>query len=240
MWHGIARIMTTIQGDGFIVTIIKSKRRKTMALKVDAKGVSVHIPPSLPLSTAKQFISQKTSWIQKKLAQQSQQICPAKQFIDHEVFLLLGENYILRLYKSDEKPRVEKSESAINFYGRLNKLSKSAIRAAIIDWYKQQASNYLIARTQWFSDVTGLYPSAITIKSYKARWGSCSIQGEINFNWQLIQAPPEVIDYVIIHELCHISQHNHSKDFWNLVIHFMPKYKQHRQWLKDHGHTLSL
>ena len=231
--------MTTIKGDGFIVTIIKSKRRKTMALKVDAKGVSVHIPSSLPIATAKQFISQKTSWIQKKLAQQSQQICPEKQFIDQEAFLLLGENYTLRLYKSDEKPRVQQSESEINFYGRINKLSTSAIRAAIIDWYKQQASNYLIARTQWFSDVTNLYPSAITIKTYKARWGSCSIKGEINFNWQLIQAPPAVIDYVVIHELCHLTHHNHSLLFWGLVNHFMPDYKQQRQWLKNHGYSLT-
>ncbi|MBL1320195.1 MAG: M48 family metallopeptidase [Methylophaga sp.] len=232
--------MTTIQGDGFTVTIIKSKRRKTMALKVDNKGVSAHIPSTLPLATTQAFINQRTSWIQKKLAQQQQRTVQEKQFEDGEVFLLLGENYTLRLFQSDEKALVKKTTSTIEFYGRLNKLSKPAIRATIIDWYKQQADGYLTARTNWLSDVTSLQPISITIKSYKARWGSCSIKGEINFNWQLIQAPQDVIDYVITHELCHLTHHNHSPKFWFLVEQFMPDYKRHRQWLKNNGHKLAL
>jgi predicted metal-dependent hydrolase len=231
--------MTTIKGDGFIVNIITSKRRKTMALKVDAKGVSVLIPPSLSIATAKQFISQKTNWIKKKLAQQSQQIIADKQFIDGEFFLLLGDELSLRLYEEDSAPTTKKSASTIAFYGRLNKLSKPAIRAAIITWYKKQADDYLTARTQWLSDVTGLHPNSVTIKSYKARWGSCSSKGDINFNWHLIQAPQVIVDYVIIHELCHLTHHNHSKHFWDLVAHFSPDYKLHRQWLKDNGYTLS-
>ncbi|PHS24357.1 MAG: hypothetical protein COA83_08210 [Methylophaga sp.] len=231
--------MTTIQGDGFTVTIIKSKRRKTMALKVDAKGVSVHIPPSLPVSTVKQFISQKTNWIQKKLAEQSQQINPEKQFVDGESFLLLGDHSTLRLYESNEHPTVKKNNGDIELHGRLKGLSKSAIRAALITWYKHYAGDYLTARTQWLSDITGLYPQSVTVKSYKARWGSCSNKGEINFNWQLIQTPQVIVDYVIIHELCHLSHHNHSKYFWDLVAGFDPQYKAHRQWLKNNGHTLS-
>ncbi len=233
------RIMATIQGDGFTVNIVKSKRRKTMALKVDVNGVSVHIPSLLPLATAKQFIQQKTHWIQRKLSQQAQPIIAEKQFVTGESFLFAGKDYTLRLIESDTKAIVEKSESEIELYGRQKQLSTSAIRAAILNWYKKQATDYLTARTHWFSDVTNLYPTSITIKSYKARWGSCSIKGEINFNWQLIQAPPDVIDYVIIHELCHLTHHDHSPSFWGLVTHFMPDYKQHRQWLKNHGYSLA-
>lgn len=231
--------MTTIQGDGFIVTIIKSKRRKTMALKVDAKGVSVHIPSTLPLASAEAFIKQKTNWIKKKLAQQQQRSVEEKQFVDGETFLFLGEEFTLRLYEEECAPSIKKSASEIEFYGRLNKVSKSAIRTAIIDWYKKQADGYLTARTHWFSDVTNLHPTSITIKSYKARWGSCSIKGEINFNWQLIQAPQDVIDYVITHELCHLSHHNHSAKFWALVERYTPDLKLRRQWLKDNGYKLT-
>jgi predicted metal-dependent hydrolase len=232
--------MATIQGDGFIVNIIKSKRRKTMALKVDANGVSAHIPSNLPLTTATAFIKQKTSWIKNKLAQQQQRNVEKKQFVNGEIFLLLGENVTLHLFQADKKAIVKKTATTIEFYGRLNRLSKSAIRAAIIDWYKKQAHNYLTARTQWLSDITGLQPTSITVKSYKARWGSCSSKGDINYNWQLVQAPPEVIDYVITHELCHLTHHNHSPAFWQLVTQFIPDFKQHRQWLKANGHTLSV
>lgn len=231
--------MATIQGDGFIVNIIKSKRRKTMALKVDANGVSAHIPTALPLTTAKEFVTLKTSWIKKKLAVQAQSIAQKKQFEDGEVFLLLGKNYTLRLFQSDEKPLVKRTASSIELYGRLNRLSKPAIRAAIIDWYKKQADGYITARTNWLSDITSLHPTSITIKSYKARWGSCSIKGEINFNWQLIQAPQDIIDYVITHELCHLTHHNHSPLFWQLVARFIPDFKLHRQWLKSNGYKFT-
>lgn len=234
-----ANLMTTIQGDGFIVNIVQSKRRKTMALKVDATGVSVHIPPALPIATAKKFIAQKTHWIQKKLAQQSQQISPEKQFVEGENFLLLGDAFALRLHEEECAPSIKKSAAAIEFHGRLKRLSKPAIRAALITWYKNYANDYFTARTQWLSDITGLHPRSVTVKSYKARWGSCSSKGDINFNWQLIQAPQVVVDYVIIHELCHLSHHNHSKYFWDLVTHFDPDYKVQRQWLKDKGYTLS-
>ena len=231
--------MTTIQGDGFIVTIIKSKRRKTMALKVNAKGVSVHIPPSLSIATAKQFILQKTKWIQKKLAEQSQQIIADKQFIDGELFLLLDDELTLHLYEEDCAATVKKLASTLAFYGRLKKLSKPAIRAAIITWYKKYADDYLTARTQWLSEACDLHPHSVSVKSYKARWGSCSSKGDINFNWQLIQAPQVIVDYVIIHELCHLTHHNHSRSFWDLVTYFDPEYKAHRQWLKQNGHSLS-
>ena len=232
--------MATIQGDGFIVTIIKRKRRKTMALRVDVNGVSAHIPPALPMSTVKEFVTQKTAWIKKKLALQEQRNVQERQFEEGEIYPLIGEDYTLHLHQADEKPIVRKTLSSLNFYGRLNNVSKPAIRAAIIDWYKKQAEGYLTARTQWFSDITNLYPSAITVKSYKARWGSCSSKGSINYNWQLVQAPPDVIDYVIVHELCHLAHHNHSPAFWQLVEHFIPDFKRHRQWLKENGHSLNL
>jgi predicted metal-dependent hydrolase len=232
--------MTTIQGDGFTVTIVKSKRRKTMALKVDHKGVSIHIPYSLLIAKAESFVQKKTNWIKTKLSQQAQTIVAEKQFIDGESFLVLDEAHTLRLYDSNQSPSVAKNNLDIEFYGRLKRLSKPAIRAAIISWYKQYANDYLQARTQWLGEITDLYPSSITIKTYKARWGSCSIKGDIHFNWQLIQAPQVVVDYVIIHELCHLHHHNHSAYFWNLVAHFCPDYKRQRQWLKNNGHSLSI
>ena len=78
----------------------------------------------------------------------------------------------------------------------------------------------------------------ITIRNQKTRWGSCSSKGNLNFNCLLMLAPDEVVDYVVIHELCHLIEMNHSKAFWKQVEQMMPDYKKHRKWLKDHGNEI--
>jgi len=232
--------MTTIQGDGFTVNVVKSARRKTLAIKVSANAVSIHIPVTLPIAEAQRFINKKTSWITKKLHQQSYQQPITREFTEGEILFFLGENYSLQLQQQNIKPAVTKSSQHIKICGRLNRLSTATIRATLISWYKQQATNYLISRTTFFSQKMALNPTSIRVKTYKARWGSCNIRGDIQFNWQLIQAPIDVIDYVIIHELCHLTHHNHSSQFWQLVEYFCIHFKVHRQWLKDHGHRLIL
>jgi predicted metal-dependent hydrolase len=232
--------MGIIQGDGFKVSIVKSSRRKTMALKVTHKGVSIHIPSMLPIVIAETFIERKTPWIQKKLQQQSQQQLLARQFTDNETFFFLGEPYALRLVQENTIATVNKTQQHIVFHGRLNRLSKKAIRSTLICWYKQHAEQYLNSRTAWFSNKTGLTPRSITIKTYKARWGSCNSHLDIQFNWKLIQAPPDIIDYVIIHELCHIQHHNHSPAFWQVVEKYYPDFKLARIWLKNNGHKLKI
>jgi hypothetical protein len=107
-------------------------------------------------------------------------------------------------------------------------------------WYRAQADTYLTERVHILSQQTDLPPASVQVRQYKARWGSCKITGDIQLNWKLIMAPPAVIDYVIIHELCHLQQHNHSPAFWALVDSFDPAHQRHRQWLKDHHSSLSL
>jgi predicted metal-dependent hydrolase len=79
----------------------------------------------------------------------------------------------------------------------------------------------------------GVRPASLTIRNQKSRWGSCSTRGTLSFNWRLIMAPPEVLDYVVVHELAHMMEHNHSKAFWALVAKYCPDYLAHRNWLKQ-------
>lgn len=232
--------MQTIQGDGFIVTVIKSGRRKTSALKIKDHHVSIHIPSRLPLKLAREFVLQKTSWIQKKLAEQSLKETPEKQFIDGEGFLFLDKKYTLRFIQADTSPSVIKTPLELELHGRLNRLSITTIRATLIRWYKQQAEHYLTSRTAEIARQIDLMPTSVTVKTYKARWGSCGIRGDVQFNWKLMLAPPSIIDYVIVHELCHLKHHNHSALFWQLVEHHSPTFKASRQWLKSNGHSLEI
>jgi len=106
--------------------------------------------------------------------------------------------------------------------------------------YRQAAKEYIPKRTAYYAKIIGVTYERIRIAGPKTRWGSCSSKGTLSFNWKLMLAPPKVLDYVVVHELCHIKEMNHSPRFWKLVEEIMPDYKEYRTWLKENGNTLQL
>ena len=106
--------------------------------------------------------------------------------------------------------------------------------------YKKNARVLFTQRVAFYHAITGGNYTSITIRDQKSRWGSCSSRGTLSFNYRLVFAPPKVLDYVVVHELCHLTHMNHSKDFWNMVAEVMPEYKQYKNWLKEHGQELTL
>lgn len=113
-------------------------------------------------------------------------------------------------------------------------------RAALEKRYIEAAREYFPKRAACFLPLTGGSFNRITIRDQKTRWGSCSAKGTLSFNWRLMLAPPAVLDYVVVHELCHLTHMDHSKAFWALVESVCPDYRVHRKWLKEHGHELVL
>jgi predicted metal-dependent hydrolase len=103
---------------------------------------------------------------------------------------------------------------------------------------KRKALEHLRQRVAYYANLTGLTYKSVKINEAKTRWGSCSYTGAINFTWRLILAPERVIDYVVVHELMHLKQPNHSFRFWNEVKNLVPDYKQDEKWLKNNGHRL--
>ena len=114
-------------------------------------------------------------------------------------------------------------------------------RLKALEWrYREAARIQLEHRVAYYHAITGGHYTSITVRDQKSRWGSCSSRGTLSFNYRLFFAPPVILDYVVVHELCHLTHMNHSKDFWNMVGRVMPDYKIHRAWLKDHGEELTL
>lgn len=111
-------------------------------------------------------------------------------------------------------------------------------RTALEQRYIAAAKEYFPKRVAYFSQFTGGMYNRITIRDQKTRWGSCSAKGTLSFNWRLMLAPPTIPDYVIVHELCHLTYMNHSASFWKKVESVYPDYRTARKWLKDHGHEL--
>ena len=110
--------------------------------------------------------------------------------------------------------------------------------------YRAAAKSYIPQRVAYYAEnyrhlIRHDY-SSIAIRDQKTRWGSCSGRGTLSFNWRLMLAPPGILDYVVVHELCHLEHMNHSKDFWDCVAAILPDYKERRKWLKEHGHELTL
>ncbi len=132
---------------------------------------------------------------------------------------------------------VLKMQEVEPFFSQKDK-SPSQIRLETI--YREAAKEYFPKRVYYFAHILGVSYGNITIRDQKTRWGSCSSKGNLSFNWRLILAPPNVLDYVVVHELCHRKEMNHSPKFWALVESVMPDYKQYRKWLKENGNKLTL
>lgn len=113
-------------------------------------------------------------------------------------------------------------------------------RTALENRYKEAARSYIPKRVVYYQAMTGGEWTHITIRDQKTRWGSCSSKGTLSFNWRLMLAPPAILDYVVVHELCHLTHMNHSPDFWQAVENVYPDYRNARKWLKEHGSELVL
>lgn len=152
--------------------------------------------------------------------------------------LYRGREYRLVLRREPARKRIQVELEEDKLLISTPNTEPALIYKAIEKWYIGQAHMIFPVRVMHYLQFTGGEVKAIRIKDQKTRWGSCSSLHNLNFNWRLIMAPAEVLDYVVVHELCHMTHMNHSRDFWNMVEKVMPDYRVHRKWLKDNGNRL--
>jgi len=219
--------------------ILSKKRKKTISLHVKEDGrILVYAPFGTPKSEIEKFVLRKQSWVSEKLSEKERSIKPVeKKFLPGEEFLYLGEFYPLEIENSlHQGPPLKLS------FGKFI-LSQNCIKKArdfFIQWYKKEAKEKLSERIYHYSNRLQLFPGGIKITSAKSRWGSCSRDNNLCFSWRIIMAPLNVLDYVLIHELVHIKEKNHSKRFWSSLGSIVPDYKKHRHWLRRHENLLRL
>jgi len=209
-------------------------RRKSIALMIapDAMLV-VRAPLGISISAIQELIEKKHKWIESKQSEVLKRgSVRRKTFTDGEAFLFLGEEFSFKAMDGDE---IHIAGRELLFPRRF--LAKAEAR--LIYWYKEKAIEVIAESANHYSRVSGWKFKTINITSAERRWGSCSFSGAINFSWKLIMAPREVVDYVVVHELAHITEKNHSPRFWKKVESILPNYKVHEKWLKDHGKTLT-
>ncbi|HSN67231.1 MAG TPA: SprT family zinc-dependent metalloprotease [Fusibacter sp.] len=223
----------------FDYTITRSKR-KTVSIIVERSGaVRVLAPLKFPEKSIVAFILEKQAWIIKKRRElQAHQLQrPTFKEDSHIEFMgrtLKVAHHIVQK-KSDEF--ICLVDDVIHYNRR--DFSYDAMLDDTERWYRQQALMLFHERVAYFNTILDRKPTKISIKTQRKRWGSCTSKGHILLNWRLILAPLEVIDYVILHELCHLYHMNHSKQFWDLVSKIDPHFGEKRLWLKQYGAIIS-
>lgn len=251
-------------GEVFEATVTKSKR-KSLAISVGTDGVvKVKAPMVLSDAAILEWVESKAGWIIRKRKEMLDLpgYQEAKQYVSGEKFLFLGQEYELEVRESTARAGtvgiVEdklvvfvkgstgdiKENTASEEKRNMEVLQKSSVseevRNALWHWYEKQARIWIPRRVRYYAGEIGETYQRITLKNQKKRWGSCSSARNLNFNWRLVMAPLDVLDYVVVHELCHLKQMNHSAAFWTEVEKVLPDYKERKKWLDENGRMLKL
>ncbi|MEG0693096.1 MAG: SprT family zinc-dependent metalloprotease [Oscillospiraceae bacterium] len=213
----------------------RSKRKQLYLCIIEGK-LLVKAPKYASANEIEKAVLSKSEWIISKLSIASQKNTKAKAYITGESFQVLGESYKLQIvYDVIKRVHVMRNVDNLVAFVPLNfkeNPNPDKIKLAIESFYKQMAIDEVNQSVNRMAERTGLKPTKVTIRKLNRSWGRCSSQGNISINQNIVMYSKEVIDYVVLHELCHLKHLNHSKDFWDLVSYYLPEYKSISQQLK--------
>ncbi len=189
-------------------------------------------PLLLSKLTIERILAEKAEWIRKQQRVIRTNAVPKHKYIEGESFSFLGKPYSLVFIKS-QKPALLFDDAF-----KLDWNSRNQAEDLIISWYQKQARKILSERLQQLAKIHDFKNYKFRLSGARTRWGSCSSKRNISISWRLVMAPPDIIDYVLIHELVHLEIHNHSKEFWRRLETIMPDYQKRRTWLKKNSANL--
>ena len=228
--------------------IRRSERARRARILVDGDGVEVVVPRRFPLRDVAPFVEEKRAWIERTLRRlrESETELPAPRLEDAGLVPYLGERLRLSV-------RVEPGRQREHVARRGDELRvalpadpeqllppASALRAALERWYRKRARAEVEPRLDAACARAGTTYTRLQIRGQRTRWASCSSSGAMSFNWRLLLAPAEILDYVVEHEVAHLELLDHSPRFWRLLAARCPDWREHEAWLRRHGHALKL
>ena len=221
----------------FTYTIQRSAKRRKLTITVERdRSVVVHAPEGKSDEKIQQVVESKRQWIYEKIGhpQKYQDLPhpPGKELISGESALYLGRQYRIEMVKT--------GLSEIQFAKRflIPAVNGKKRAEALREWYIRKAKEKIISRVKLHARELGVNFADVKIVDNRYRWGSCTVNNNVNFNWRLIKAPMFVIDYVIIHELAHLIETNHTPKFWNIVRAQSSTMQKAKEWLKENGQLL--
>ncbi|MFI4938270.1 MAG: M48 family metallopeptidase [Candidatus Berkiellales bacterium] len=236
--------MPCIKTDHTVVNfrLRRSKRAKRLQIVTRHEDFEVVAPIGISNREILKFAWQQRHWMSKILLRKKPQdeikyFWPDR-FVDGETVPFRGVRLQLQV-KYDSTPLVIHENNILTVILSWHILTstqiENAVKQALIKWYQQQAKAAITASLAHFCPLLKRWPQSAHLKQQKTRWGSCSSKQKIYINWLLILAPEGVLEYVVLHELCHLFHRNHSQRFWNKVEQFLPNYEKYETWLRKHG-----
>lgn len=215
--------------------IIRTHRR-SLSITITKEGkLVVHAPKKLKLSEILKYISEKEKWIVTKQKEIESRLNINKDVIAYKEVLFLGKKY--KIGKIAGLKKIELTEDKIILPAKVE--DKDIIKK-IKKWYIDNAKKILLDRIEFFANLMQIDYASLTINNSKTRWGSCDKDRNIKLNFRLMMLPHKVVDYVIVHELAHIVEFNHSKDFYKIISLIQPNYKLQQKILKEYDYVLGL
>jgi hypothetical protein len=234
----------TLEGRSFTCSLRFSHRRRSLQIRVSRPDfLELAAPTGMSWSQIQQLVETKRVWVLRQVRRlEAVAANPANASLTHGATLLYrGQPHTLLLL-ADAAGRPNVTYSACNIAVHLPELvgedNDPAVWQSLKQWYLEQSHQQLLERTRYWSAQIGVRPARISLRDQKTRWGSCSSRGTVSFNWRIIMAPPAVLDYLVVHELCHMLHPNHSPAYWREVARWIPDCREQRRWLKQNGDLL--
>jgi predicted metal-dependent hydrolase len=220
--------------------IRRSDRARHARILVGGDGVEVVVPRRFPLRQVEPFVEEKRPWIERTLRRmrESEAEFPRARLEDDGELPYLGERLALavRVERQRVRPVVSRRGAGL----RVALPGGGSLVDALEGWYRRRARVEVSARLDAAVARAGSSYTSLQIRGQRTRWASCSSSGAMSFNWRLLLAPAEILDYVVEHEVAHLEVHDHSQRFWTLLASRSPGWREHERWLRRHGHALRL
>jgi len=217
--------------------------RKTTDIVIERNGIIVVRPPlNYSPEQVDAIVESKRLWIYRNLAEWRDLNATSviREWVNGETFLYLGRSYRLSLINQQtESLKLKEGRFCLN-RKIVDKGGADAAKKAFEAYYIEKGLQRISDRVKYYAPKTGVKATSVKVKDMGFRWASCSASGVLNFHWKCMMAPAKIIDYIIVHELCHMHYRNHSEAFWNEVDKVMPDYQERKEWLRKNGAGLTL
>ena len=223
---------------------VEFRNRKTISISVEPpKNITVVAPLDTNEEEIRESVKLKGTWIIQKLFEfrniESKRV--NREFVNGESFMYLGRNYYLQIHVDET---LQNNSSVKLFRGKFHVYVKEKddelIKEAMEVWYREKTEEQVKKRIKYYQKFFNKKPSAIKVKGQKKRWASCTSNNELLFNWRCVMAKSTALDYIVVHEMCHMYYMNHSQEFWDLVASVMADYEVRKEWLRDYGIRMNL
>lgn len=235
--------MTQRRVRGIEYQLLPGSQRKTTDIVIERNGQVVVRPPAgLTPGQVDALVDSKRMWIYRNLAEWKDlnAAAVAREWVNGETFLYLGKAYRLSLVSGQDSALKLKDGRFALSRELIERGGPQAAREAFESFYTEKGQQRFTSRVAHYSPKVGVKVDRIKIKDMGYRWASCGSSGTLNFHWKCMMAPPRIIDYIAIHELCHFHHRNHSDAFWNEVDKILPDWRERKEWLRACGASLTI